>query len=323
MEGLLSLEEVVYIINDIEAEIQNNNINKNKLEECLNKIENSFQELTNLSKVILNCSDKCLQIKTSILKKQEEEKEKEKNNQVKITNLSDLMKIMKNINFEQYKRLLKISPDDKEYSKVYLQNFTKNTDAKKANLLGIINILGQYNFTKKERENYNIKVFNNNNECSLWCSCIDHKLNSTKKQTVCKHISFIVCKVMKIYDLQFFESKKLKDAQLESLLDRFSDKSDLWDNKSFIMSCEKLSFNSFKIFPAHLDDTCIFCYDELCDKDKEIIVSCPTCKHCYHYECIDIWLENYSRCSVCSSTIWQYYKKVKGGSVIPMNEIVL
>ena len=26
MEGLLSLEEVVYIINDIEAEIQNNNI---------------------------------------------------------------------------------------------------------------------------------------------------------------------------------------------------------------------------------------------------------------------------------------------------------
>lgn len=314
------MEDTFNTIDEISNILQNVNINKNTLDEYLEKINTSSQEISILLEKLFNYTDKCEQIKTLILKKKEEEKRK---NQVKIKNLYDLLNIMENTNFEQYKRLLKISPDDKEYSKVYLQDFTKNTDKKKPNLLGIINILGQYNFTKKEREKYNIKIFNSENECSLWCSCIDHKLNSAKKQTVCKHISFIVCKVMKIYDLEFFESKKLSNVQLQSLLDRFSDKSDLWNNKDFIMSCEKLTINSFKIFPSTLDDTCTFCYDELTDKDKENIVSCPTCKHCYHHECIDIWLENYSRCSVCSSTIWQYYKKVKNGSIIPMNEIIL
>ena len=49
------------------------------------------------------------------------------------------------------------------------------------------------------------------------------------------------------------------------------------------------------------------------DIDKPISVSCPLCKHCFHEECMNVWLESQSKCSYCSNNFWQYYKRIAGG----------
>lgn len=124
---------------------------------------------------------------------------------------------------------------------------------------------------------------------------------------------------MKVLDLDFFETKQLTKTQLDSLLNKFSDKSDLWKNKDYVRNLNQINLDTFKNFPTPLDDVCTFCYDQMNDHDIPQSVCCPTCKHSYHLECIDIWLENYLKCSVCSSDIWKHYKIVKSGGVINMN----
>lgn len=327
-----NIKEINNYLDDVKNIIDDSDIkNLNDYQISITKINNYFVSSID---TLMNCTDKINELGNSIQKKiielkleenklkekqiknQEQEKLKNKPTNKIFLTLEDL--ILSITNFEQVKRIQKILPDNQDYAKVYLQGYTENTDKKKNTLLGTIRILGQYNFQKKERESYQIKVFQNEPH-TFWCSCIDHKLNSSKKNTVCKHIAFIVCKVMKLFELEFFETKKLSDIHLQELLNRFSDKSDLWKNKSLVRDLKQINFNTFKMFPIPIDDTCTFCYDELTDADINNSVCCPTCRHSYHSECMDIWLENYLRCSVCSSDIWKHYKTVKDGLVVDMN----
>lgn len=317
---LLFLKNDNMVVIDTYIHDVNKNYEKSTLEELNNyqeimtKINNnltfSIQNLMNYSDKVNNLSEL---IEKQIVKLQI----KIKNSQnKKFTTLIDLIKNL--TNEEQVKRLYKILPDNQDYAKVYLQGYNKNINPKKPNLLGTIKILGQYNFQKKERESYEIKVLNNE-PTTFWCSCIDHKLNSAKKGTVCKHIAFIVCKVMKILDLEFFETKKLSSELVDALLDKFSDKSELWKNKDLVRDNAEITIDFFKKFPVPINDVCTFCYDEMTDDDKPKGVCCPSCNHCYHIECMDIWLENYQRCSVCSSEIWKHYITIKKGGIVISN----
>ncbi|KAI3862490.1 hypothetical protein MKX03_011578 [Papaver bracteatum] len=44
-------------------------------------------------------------------------------------------------------------------------------------------------------------------------------------------------------------------------------------------------------------DTCAICLSEY--KPKEILKSFPSCNHCFHADCIDVWLHLKSSCPVC------------------------
>jgi hypothetical protein len=266
---------------------------------------------------LMNYSDKTTELNNLIEKqiiKIQADTQKGKNK--KFNDLEELIDYMENQ--DQIKRLEKILPDNQDFAKVYLQGYTPNTDVKKHNLLGTIKILGQYNFKKQERESYEIKVMQNE-PSTFWCSCIDHKLNSAKKNTVCKHIAFVVCKVIKVLELYFFDSKILSPEHLQLLLGKFSNKSEMWKNKDLVRDIKQLTINTFKDFPVPIDDVCTFCYDEMTNVDIPISVCCPACKHCYHSECMDIWLENYLRCSVCSSEIWKHYPGIKAGNIVDIN----
>ena len=215
-------------------------------------------------------------------------------------------------NFNQ-RDIIKRIVTDAEYAKVYLQNFIQNTDPKKSELKGTIKILGNYNKSKKTRECYEIKVFDSPTKGTFWCNCADHKFNSTKKNIVCKHICFIICKVLKILQTYFFDTKKLTFEHLTELLSKFDTSSDIWKDVQIVRKSNKISIQDFKNFPEHINDICTFCYDEMTDIDKSISVSCPLCKHCFHIECMDIWLESQSKCSYCSNIVWQYYKRIQLG----------
>ncbi len=228
------------------------------------------------------------------------------------TTIKDLSNALTN---EHQQAILWRINTDAEGAKVYLQNFEPNTDKKKKTLKGTINILGNYNRSKGIRESYDVKVFKDDPKGTFWCSCADHKFNSGKKNIVCKHICFIVCKVLKITQTYFFEPvvKRLSDEHLEQLLARFADNSDMWKDKQYVRKSDFITINDFKIFPDPIADTCTFCYDEMTNADKNVACACPICKHCFHEECMEVWLESHDKCSFCSNNFWTYYKRIKAG----------
>ena len=232
---------------------------------------------------------------------------------IQYPNILNLNAILTNVHQQE---IINRITSDAEYAKVYLQNFIPNNDPKKKTLKGTINILGNFNKQKGSREAYEVKVFENDPKGTFWCSCADHKFNSRKKNTICKHICFIVCKVLKVLQPYFFETKVLIPLHLTTLLGKFTDNSDFWKDVKLVVKSNDITIDNFKIFPEHIHDTCTFCYDDMTNADKPKAVSCPLCKHCFHDECMDVWLESQSKCSFCSNDYWKYYKRIKKGETV-------
>ena len=232
-------------------------------------------------------------------------------------NYVSIEELRNHINNDYQKDILFRITNDREYARIYLRNFVRSQDNKKPNLLGTINLLGTYNKSKDKREVYEIKVYNQHQQGgTFWCSCADHKFNSAKKNTVCKHICFVVCKIMRILQTYFFETKTLSSEHLNLLLEKFQENAELWKDTNVVRLTNTLKYDTFKTFTKVIDDTCSICFDQMTEVDKPLLVSCPSCKNCFHEECMYIWLENYDRCTICFNNVWKnFYHCKKGGQV--------
>lgn len=326
-----------YVKKSLENTIENINIHIENLKSSDNSSILNSTNVTNSnileSFILLNDLKKILDNKYKIISEYEEnkikiiKKEKKNRSSVEIIENKNLID-MNSFKYIQYSNIIELNnhidnpnqraiinriSTDADYAKVYLQNFIPNTDPKKKELKGTIKILGNYNKQKKSREAYDVKIFDSYDKHTFWCSCADHKFNSTKKNIVCKHICFIVCKVLKILQIYFFETKQLTSKHLEQLLGKFDINSEMWSNVELVRKSNKITIQDFKNFPNHIQDICTFCYDDMTDIDIEISVICPICKHCFHEECMDIWLESQSKCSYCLNVFWKYYKRIKNG----------
>ena len=213
---------------------------------------------------------------------------------------------------------------DKEYSKIYLSGYNPNIDftGKKKHLLGSVIVLGTYNEKKQCREEYEIKLYKEDPKGMFWCSCADHKFNSTKKNIVCKHICFLICKIGKFMKPDIFTNKKLSDDDLALLLAKIQSSGDIWKDQTIAKLLDKITLDTFKQFLKAIDDCCPVCFNDLSDDDKPQLLSCPTCKNYIHEECADIWLEQRACCALCKSDYWKYYGKVKAGGSISVKNIV-
>lgn len=204
-----------------------------------------------------------------------------------------------------------------EEDRLYMIDYTHNTDPKKPNLEGTFLVLGTYNYSKQMRTQYDIKMFkaNSNDKGSFWCSCPDHKFNSNKKQTVCKHICFLVCQIAKIMTKEFFNTKQLTQKQIDDLVLKVSKNSNIWKDKNVCRKVSVLSLVSFQERKKEIDDgdVCPICYDEFGDKS---LLTCPTCTNYVHDECMAVWMEKQKRCVYCTSQVWEHYAAVKNGNVI-------
>lgn len=209
---------------------------------------------------------------------------------------------------------------DKEYSKIYLSGYEPNPNrtGKNADLIGTVKVLGTYNEKKACREEYEIKLLATSPKGMFWCSCADHKFNSTKKNIVCKHICFLICKIAKLLKPEVFENKKFSDQDLAVLLAKLtaSGDGDIWSDKTVAKILGKITLETFKQFVKAIEDCCPVCFNDLEEADKPDLLSCPTCKNYIHGECADIWLEQKQSCAMCKSDCWKHFAKVKaGGSV--------
>lgn len=162
----------------------------------------------------------------------------------------------------------------------------------------IIKVLGGLN-KKGKRESYDVTLKNN----SFKCTCKDFIFNSKKRDTVCKHISFIVCKVAVIMDLEFFNTKSLTQEQLQKLQQTLQSSS-IWKNNNISLKYINAMFKESK--RETVQDVCPICYDDMTEK----LLYCPTCHHGLHETCMKVWLETHKTCVMCRSDVWKEFKSL-------------
>lgn len=198
---------------------------------------------------------------------------------------------------------------------IYLSSYTKNisTDKKKQGVEGTFTILG----TLKKggvREEYEVKMYkpNADEKGTFWCSCPDHKFNSKKKNMVCKHICFLVCRVGKLMDVNFFNTKKLTAEQYEAFKTKVENIHNILKDQTISRPKETITYDLFHkhMKPMDEDDICPICYDNMNDATKENVLSCPTCNNYVHKTCMDVWLERKDSCVYCRCESWKLFKAV-------------
>jgi hypothetical protein len=245
------------------------------------------------------------------IKQKEDEQKREAEYCKNHKNIYDLMHCI--ANYDQVVRIQKLNTQYPE-NMLYLVDYKQNTDTKKKDVLGSFTILGTYNYSKQSREQYEVRLYkhNTNTKGTFWCSCLDQKLNSGSKNTVCKHICFIVCRVAKIMTQKFFDTKHLGEVEIASLINKVT--SGQFD-KNLQRTIAVLCIESFKEKKKQIEegDVCPICYDEFGTKQ---LLSCPTCTNYVHDECMMVWMEKQHKCVYCTSKIWENYDRCKGGATI-------
>jgi hypothetical protein len=195
---------------------------------------------------------------------------------------------------------------------MYLSKYEKNTstDRKKTNIEGTFTVLGT--IRNGVREEYEIKMYkpDSNPKGSFWCSCPDHKFNSTKKQIVCKHICFLVCKVGKLIDRNFFETKQLTENQFQQFVEKTENIQNLLRDLTISKPNKTITRELFTQHtkPITEEDLCPICYDGF--PDPASLLTCPQCTNYVHKECMLVWLERKDTCVYCRSDIWKQYKQL-------------
>lgn len=210
-----------------------------------------------------------------------------------------------------------------ESSQIYLSAYERNesTDRHLAGLEGTFTVFGT--MKAAGREAYSVKFFKPlaHDRGSFWCSCPDHKFNSGKKNMVCKHICFLVCRVGRILDPAFFETKQFTEEQFAGFKERVS-QAVIFSAASSpaALAAEAAAEgpvaiatprreNKFRTITRTLteEDMCPICCD--CVGDVTGLIACPDCTNVVHKECMEVWLERNQRCVFCRSDVWRQYRR--------------
>lgn len=224
------------------------------------------------------------------------------------TNISELIEAIDNhYQKETLERLLQRSTNDS--NQMYLSKYETNTstDRRKQHLQGTFTVLGT--IRKGKREEYQVKFYKKHtpNSPSFWCSCPEHKFNSTKKNICCKHVCFLLCKVAKLFQPEFYETKVLDD----QTYDKFKE---IAENLHHVINVDAQDINDVAVnekFPEKFkllrkevcaDDLCPICYDDMLNPTS--LLSCPDCSNNVHAECMKVWLESKKTCVYCRSNVW-------------------
>ena len=280
--------------------------------ENLNEITNLVHQIRASNKRINELYQKRINELEIEVKELEEEKKKEKARKEKEeknkNECKTIHELYNQITHFQQKDIFQKIMRDSEYAKIYLSKFESNPANISYNIHGIITVFGTFNIKKQEREEYYIKIYRQSEPKTFWCSCLDHKFNSTKNGTVCKHICFVVCKILKFLNKEFFDTKKLPQEQINKLVNKLTTNIGEID-KSLIKQYTKITLDTFKQYIKELehDDSCPICFDSFETKTK---VACPSCHNYIHSECIEVILENRDSCIWCMDTVWSKYKKL-------------
>jgi hypothetical protein len=206
----------------------------------------------------------------------------------------------------------------KRYAKVFSEPFyliDHTHDATRPHIVHTFKICGS------TRSVYTVHLYQNG---KLFCDCPDMRSNCAKSQCVCKHVCFVLVRVLKHTGAAFYETRALEPEQVVALSEKCARLNEVVDaavtndelaNKfknwqPFDFKCKKPVFDE--------DDECPICYLAFkpCDdavttsnQNKDVILGCPTCKNSVHEGCMIRWLQQTAKpsCVYCRSTAWERY----------------
>lgn len=121
----------------------------------------------------------------------------------------------------------------------------------------------------KHGEKYTV-IFNKL-QTNFKCNCEDFLYRSKSRDIVCKHITFMVCKVLNVYDHMFFETKKLSSIYQERI--------------EKIIDSHCILYNKYVL---NTEESCPICCDAFGSSDK--IYFAKYNNH-VHENCLQILLE--------------------------------
>lgn len=252
----------------------------------------------------------------------------------KSVHINDIIHQILNVKqIEILERVKRRSLDDQ----MYFINFEKNSridSAKYKALMGTFIILGTLN-KQGVRSEYKVDLFNpevyGSDKKIFNCDCPAHRFKSSQDNTVCKHISFIMCRVVGYATVDFFKTFTLNKDEVSMIMDKMSvqreaimmnveanrmkDSCNIINNivgtaidNSLIIRKKILNKDSYlNSIRDVTEEDCPICFDVI-EKDVNR-VNCPECKKHVHKECMEIWLSRNNSCVHCRSDKWKHYKK--------------
>ena len=151
----------------------------------------------------------------------------------------------------------------------------------------------------------------NTDKNNFWCDCPDMKIHCGKQNCVCKHVCFMLVRVLKHYDLQYYIDRNFTNDEITIVknkliaLNNMPTDDDQITNTSLIEKY-KNNLNNFSIKKDTPDEDCSICYDLLMSTD---LLGCPCCKNSFHKKCIETWLARpfAKTCVYCRSDCWKNY----------------
>lgn len=145
---------------------------------------------------------------------------------------------------------------------------------------------------------------------TLRCDCPDFKTHCQKHDVVCKHIVFLLFRVLKETSLLFFSDNKFDETAIARVLQ---------SSRPLICRATELKAEMQKDYAkASLgpdfsvnrqvdpDDDCPICFDSL---NRARCCQCPDCQNVLHIACVVKWLStsHHKSCVYCRSSVWSRF----------------
>jgi hypothetical protein len=139
----------------------------------------------------------------------------------------------------------------------------------------------------------------------ITCTCLD-KINCRKFNCVCKHVCFVVFRVMKVARIDFFDSKTVTVSEIEN-----AQTHNLQDVRMPIGGVPITAlYNNDTLYYfdkiRNVGDDCPVCYDTLLEGSD--MLGCPDCNNGIHRLCAIKWLSHSKTCVTCRSNKWKALK---------------
>ena len=153
------------------------------------------------------------------------------------------------------------------------------------------------------------------------CSCPDFYGHAARYGCVCKHVCFIMGKVLGFgMGCDFFDRYVFSDdlwREFQAKYRTISLDNDKYANEEYIrrytQMCDMDPEDMYQVKKQpEEDDMCPICFDGMSDN----LLGCPVCHNAIHKKCMEKWLQmGKNTCVYCRNTVWRQYSKKQNGYV--------
>jgi hypothetical protein len=152
-------------------------------------------------------------------------------------------------------------------------------------------------------KSYTVAVHTVNNTIS--CNCMDARLHCRRMGCACKHICFVLYRIIRIPESQPLEFLRNPNNMGAALTEEQVQAVIAYANLSVDDGRSMFKLN---VRPPDQEDDCPICFTQLIDQRNppREFLSCPDCNGSVHRDCMETWLKYspHKTCVYCRSTSW-------------------